>query len=147
MDDELNEIVRSLSQVQPNLAGTLRFFGQWFGRAYDNVHRVTSITADKHDLVVSFDHSEVLRVTDPSGLALHPREKGNISLEPPVVTITRASRVHWDFAKYELKMNPRRRFHIDYRVDGGRLKIDTNVNWYRLDKSEADPSAPAVELY
>ncbi len=145
VDDDPTEIARLLSENRENLAGTLRFFGQWFGRAYDNLHRMTKVTTDREDLVISFDDSEILRVTGPSGLELAFRPNGEQSRQPPLLTIRRASRVHWEFAKYGPE-TPRRRFYIDYRPEGARMNVETNINWFRLDGS-ATSKAAAVELY
>jgi len=45
--------------------GTLRFWGQWFGRPSDNVHSVVGCAAAGDRLEVRFDQKERLVVTRP----------------------------------------------------------------------------------
>lgn len=45
--------------------GTLRMFGDWFGRPMDNNHIVRSVRAEGRDLIVPFDEDEELTITDP----------------------------------------------------------------------------------
>jgi hypothetical protein len=47
--------------------GTLRMFGDWFGRPWDNVHIVRTVRADKRDLIVGFGEDEELAISDPAG--------------------------------------------------------------------------------
>ena len=45
--------------------GSLRVFGDWFGRPMDNVHTVRSAFADGDELVITFHGDEELRLIRP----------------------------------------------------------------------------------
>jgi len=57
------EINRTVSKIK---AGSLRFFGEWFGRPYDNGHQVVSASAVENVLTIRFNEDETLSVWDPS---------------------------------------------------------------------------------
>lgn len=50
--------------------GTARFWGDWFGRPYDNIHIVRSadFCDDEKMLVITFDHSERCIIYHPAGI-------------------------------------------------------------------------------
>lgn len=66
--------------------GTLRVFGDWFGKPYDNWHRPVSAQVVGTSLVVRFDGGEVLTVHEPRG----------VDLDPTTFRVRTASRVRWD---------------------------------------------------
>jgi hypothetical protein len=47
--------------------GTLRIWGDWFGRAHDNRHRVTGATVHGESVTIGFDQGETLTVWGPAG--------------------------------------------------------------------------------
>lgn len=55
--------------------GTLRFWGEWFGRPYDNLHKVRTAQFDTttHELFIYFDY-EVLQIKQPHGICNTERE-------------------------------------------------------------------------
>lgn len=48
--------------------GTMRFYGEWHGRPYDNFHRIANATLENNCLTVYFEHGERLTVIAPSGI-------------------------------------------------------------------------------
>ncbi len=61
------EIANDVSAILPNVnSGTLRSWGQWFGRPYDNVHQLVECHASDDCLRLHFDGGEALSVWNPS---------------------------------------------------------------------------------
>lgn len=57
-----------LGRVLPIRLGTLRVYGDWFGRPMDNIHTAVSVEWTGNELVIAFDEGERLQVTNPSGI-------------------------------------------------------------------------------
>lgn len=76
--------------------GSLRFFGEWFGRPYDNFHRPVSAQLDGNVLVILFDGSEKCTVYDPFGIVNEPND----------FHIERASKVVWEWYNYGREQVP-----------------------------------------
>jgi hypothetical protein len=116
--------------------GTLRMFGDWFGRPMDNIHTARSATARGVDLVIRFDGGEELIVSDP----------GEWEFSPDVFRIGVASRVVWRWHFYGRSKVPENLFTIEHWVDAhGEVHGTSDVNWY---DPVFDPSADeaAAEL-
>ena len=66
----MSDAARIADQIRQGLPtlkrGTLRFWGQWFGRPYDNIHTITGASSDRDALVVNFDNGETLLILRPS---------------------------------------------------------------------------------
>jgi hypothetical protein len=120
----------------------LRFFGDWFGRPYDNRHVLTGATAEKDTLVLRFDGGEVLRVWQPRGLEVRPKSR----YPHPTLVISRASRVHWESYYYGRPHVPTNLRFIDYVAAEGRVHRTTNWEPQLQGESTEDASKSAVEL-
>lgn len=130
---EAARIAEMIMRKVPALkAGSLRFWGQSFGRPLDNVHTVTGATADGESLEVRFDNGETLLVVRPAGWVV----------QDDTFRIDSATRLRWEWNAYG---NPAgRRYFKEYvRDDVGRIEASTDVDWY---VSSLRPSAtePAV---
>jgi hypothetical protein len=127
--------------------GTLRFFGDWFGRPHDNIHLLESATVDQGWLVIHFDGGDVLRVWQPQGLELrlppeHPRDYAS-----PSLVIRKAGRVRWESYYYGRPKGPENLRFIEYVVRGRNVERRSNWEHRLLPKATVDVSSPAVELY
>jgi hypothetical protein len=60
-------IKQRLPEIEP---GTLRFWGEWFGRPYDNKHKLIGCDAEVELLRLHFNEGEVLSVWSPRDLRL-----------------------------------------------------------------------------
>lgn len=80
-------IVRLLPHVK---AGSLRFWGIWFGRPYDNVHAMAGCEASGDLLTVTFDRGEVLRIWSPRGA----------TVTHDLFRIAEAERIRWEWDGY-----------------------------------------------
>lgn len=56
--------------------GTLRFFGNWFGRPMDNYHEIRNVELDNKNNIITltFDQDEELKVWNPSSIQIGKKE-------------------------------------------------------------------------
>lgn len=135
--EEANEIAERINNLLPRIKkGTLRFFGQWFGRPYDNVHTIESAGAKDNFLILIFNEKETLFVWNPSSFKINEDE----------FQIKFASRVFWQWYSYGNSQTPENLYYQDFVVEGDEIKAKTNVDWY---KPNLQPklSEPAVKIY
>lgn len=60
---EAEKISTKINELVPNArSGTIRFFGEWFGRPYDNQHEIIAASATDDVLTVEFSGDEQLAV-------------------------------------------------------------------------------------
>lgn len=95
--------------------GTLRFWGKWYGRPYDNYHRVTSTNFNKvkNIITICFGHTQKCTIFDPE----------NIINENKKFCITGASKIEWE---YEL---------IGVKASGNRKTVYTYIDAHTIEKS------------
>lgn len=117
-------------------AGTLRFWGQWFGRPMDNFHQIVRCEADGDTLRLWFDEGEVLTVDAPVGF----------EASGTTFWIKDAKRVRWEWFYYGRPKTPENLYYEDYIRTAEGISAGTNVDWY---KPNLQPSARerAVELH
>lgn len=116
-------------------SGTLRVFGDWFGRPYDNVHSAVSATADGDLLVVTFDEGERLSVWRPEGVAITRDE----------FRIRAAERVRWEWYSYGDPRTPENLCVEEHWVEGGAVRATSTAHGHT--RAFAPSLAePAVEL-
>lgn len=104
----------------PNMtSGTLRIWGQWFGRPHDNIHTIVNCSADDDVLCVTFDAGESLTIWSPRQALI-----GTDSFR-----VETATRVRWEWFYYGRPQTPENLHYLDYRGDGVTLTASTNVTW------------------
>ncbi len=127
---ELNNVIETVK------SGSLRVFGDWFGRPYDNTHVVRSAVAEGDELVLGFDKQETLRIDCPADWRFSQHE----------FRIEHARRVIWSWFYYGREQTPENQFTETHWVDAdGLVQRSSNVNGYQptLSQTRADV---AVEL-
>jgi hypothetical protein len=102
-------------------SGSLRFWGEWFGRPYDNVHRVVRCVAEGDSLVVEFDAGERLTVRSPEGVTANRN----------AFCIRNATLVRWEWFYHGRPRAPENRYFCEYVRNGLRITASTNVDWYK----------------
>ena len=133
---EVKDIAGYLQERLPRLkTGSLRFWGSWFGRPYDNSHKAVGFTSEGEILSVRFNDDESLQVWSPHGV--HADER--------TFRIDDAARVRWEWFYYGRPKTPANRYFFDYVKSDGRVTVQTNVDWY-TPAQDADIHAPAVEV-
>jgi hypothetical protein len=133
---EATEIAERIASALPDLKrGTLRMFGDWFGRPWDNLHTIVAAEAEENCLILHFDEGETLRVWEPGG------DEADASL----FRIWRASRVLWQWYAYGRPHLPQHRYFIEYVREDSAISVASDVNWY-TPRFEPTLTAPAVEI-
>ena len=115
--------------------GSLRFWGEWFGRPLDNDHRVVSCDVEENALRVRFNEGEILRVWSPR----------NAIVSPDTFKIMDADRVRWEWFYYGRPQIAANLHFMDFSKTEAAIAASTNANWAPLNLK---PSAehPAVEI-
>jgi hypothetical protein len=134
--DEAEHIADRIREALPRLKrGTLRFWGVWFGRPYDNLHSLVGCESKQEILRVYFNEDEILTVWVPSGLVL----------DESTFQIRNAERVRWEWFAYGRPKTLANRFFKDLVKNGNTVVASTNVDWYTPDL-RTNLSLPAVEI-
>jgi hypothetical protein len=106
-------------------SGTLRFWGDWFGRPMDNVHIVTEVRLDEKDnkLTLRFSNNEVCTIFDPVNIVSTDKQ----------FCILDASKITWQWYSYGLE-HPNNLNLIDYeKVDPSCVVIKTKQGTKKID--------------
>lgn len=101
-------------------SGTLRVFGDWFGRPMDNWHTVVGAESDGERLIVRFDQGERLTVWAPDGVVITSDR----------FRIARASRVRWEWYYYGRPPAPENLCAVEHWVDGSTVHASRTAAWY-----------------
>ena len=60
-----------INDLEEKPAGTLRFFGKWFGRPYDNHHKILKCHVKEEILEIEFDAGETVKISEPEDIILN----------------------------------------------------------------------------
>jgi hypothetical protein len=101
-------------------AGSLRFWGEWFRRPYDNLHRIERCTVRGSTLIIEFDDGGKLSVANPDGL----------KLSATAFEMREASSVRWEWYYYGRPQTPENLYFFEYIRRGSEIEATTNVDWY-----------------
>jgi YD repeat-containing protein len=127
-----DEIRKALPQINP---GSLRFWGVWFGRPYDNLHRIVASEHNSGVLRLRFNEEELLTVWSPVGL----------TLDISVFEIEDAQRVLWEWFSYGSPKTPANRFFYDFVKTPETIVASSNVNSF-VPNLKTDSTLPAAEI-
>ena len=97
-------------------SGTLRFFGDWFGRPYDNFHIPVSAELSENVLTICFNNGEKCTVYDPLGVI---NETDDFHVE-------RASKIVWEWYYYGKEQAPENLCRLEYTFVGGAVSVVYN---------------------
>ncbi len=117
-------------------SGSLRFFGDWFGRPYDNYHQIISIAATDNSLIMTFNDDERLYVFDPSDIQITKNE----------FCIKYSSKVRWEWFSYGMEKTQKNKYFIEYTRLINEIVGETNIDWYEK-QFDIDKNEPAVRMY
>lgn len=116
-----SQIVSSVASLQPDVKrGTLRFWGVWFGRPWDNVHRIVSCDADGNTLTMGFDNGETLTIVNPT----------RFKIDKKTFRIRFADRIVWEWYFYGRPAVPENLYRVEYLRKGLRIVGKSNADWY-----------------
>jgi hypothetical protein len=137
--ERLAELIRrQLPAIEP---GTLRFWGEWFGRPYDNAHRLVSCDAQADLLHMHFNEGEILSVWAPRDLYIGPGRPNS----QPILRIMDAERVRWEWFSYGRPHVAANRCFRDFVKTADGITTTTNVEGH-VSKPIPAPAAAAVEM-
>lgn len=69
--EKFTEIINALEEKP---VGTLRFYGEWFGRPYDNHHKITGCCFKEDILKIKFDAGETVNISKPDNIIFNDKE-------------------------------------------------------------------------
>jgi hypothetical protein len=133
----VKEVTRVIQNALPRFkGGSLRIWGHWFGRPYDNIHVPVVCEVDGEVLRVRFNEGEMLTVWSPLGALV---DEGTFR-------IGEAARVRWEWFYYGRPKTSENLYFEDFVLENGRVSATTNTDWYTPDFHDADAARPAVEI-
>lgn len=130
--DLTTAIVEQVASLRP---GSLSFWGNWFGRPYDNNHRILHAHSIGAAVIIQFDRGETLVIDTP----------GDWSLEKGLLVVRRAKHLRFLWFDYGRLPSPETLHFEEYRRADDELSFATDLASRRLAKL-SDNSA-AVELH
>src|ERR1700733_4192015 len=125
---EAERMARSIEQRLPDIEpGTLRFWGEWFGRPYDSQHRLIACDAEADLLRLRFNEGEVLSISAPRDLHIGPsRLHGQ-----PILRIKEADRIRWEWFYYGRPRVAANLYFEEFVKTSRGVEATTNVDWYK----------------
>jgi hypothetical protein len=130
------QIAARIAGALPSLkTGTLRFWGEWFGRPYDNNHKIIGCDARGDLLHIRFDEGESLHLWSPQQSELDHR----------TFRIQNAARVRWEWFAYGHRKTEQNLYFMDFTRIDERIDAETNIDWY-MPSLRPTLLAPAVEI-
>ena len=133
---EAQQMAANVSACLPNVkAGALCFWGEWFGRPYDNIHQIVSCEAEGEVLKLHFNEDETLFVWLPRGL----------KADQKTFRISDAAKVRWEWFYYGRPKVESNRYFMEFTKHGNAITATTNVNWY-VPHLEPNQTSAAVEM-
>src|ERR1700676_1853862 len=131
-----DSIADRINAALPNVkAGSLRMWGEWFGKPYDNFHSISPSSAGGSRLMLEFDGEETLTIENPEGL----------KISATVFSIRSASAVRWEWFYYGRTHTEDNRYHYQFARIGSVIEAQSNVDWYKPNLSPS-PDKNAAEL-
>jgi hypothetical protein len=130
------EIAAQIQQLFPHVhSGTLCYWGVWFGKPYDNYHRIVRAEADGDCLTLHFNEEETLRVWHPCGCEIDERQ----------FIIWSASRVLWQWYWYGRPHTPDHLMSEEFVREGEIISFQSTFPYQ--DAKTPSVHEPAVQIH
>lgn len=71
---EAMELIKEINNLEEKPEGSLRFYGEWFGRPYDNYHKILECVFKDGILKIKFDAGETIKIWNPNNIILNKNE-------------------------------------------------------------------------
>ena len=99
--------------------GTLRFWGNWFGRPMDNYHQIKGVdfSNDQKILKLTLDEGEVITIWNPSKIEIGPKE----------LHIKKADKILLEWFSYGAEKIEENFLFDSYTNDGIKVYFETNL--------------------
>jgi hypothetical protein len=134
--NETEEIAYRIHKSIPNVKkGSLRFYGEWFGRPHDNTHTLVRGEVENDRLRLFFDQGEILSIWFPRGL----------SIDKSTFKIKTATRVRWEWYYYGRSQVSSNLYFMEFERSGLGITASSNIDSYQ---PSLNPTIfhPAVEI-
>jgi len=107
MNDNGSVIEKLKADINNIKMGSLKFWGEWFGRPMDNCYRITRIDfyGEENKLEFSFDAGEKLTVWNPL----------RIESSSSILTIRDAQKLRWEWFNCGKPQTCRNIYYIEYQ--------------------------------
>jgi hypothetical protein len=116
------EIAKDISAILPHVKrGALRFWGEWFGRPFDNYHWLVACDATDDCLRLRFNEDEILAVWNPADVVITETK----------FRIGSATALRWTWYYYGRSKTPENLRYKDYAQHDGRIDFRTNSDTIR----------------
>ena len=113
------EMAATINGCLPHVkVGTLRFWGEWFGRPYDNVHRLVECSTERDVLILRFNEGESLTLWAPRELTADER----------TFRIADAERIRWEWFSYGRPKVAQNRFYMEFTKEGSAVTVATDFH-------------------
>jgi hypothetical protein len=130
-------ISKIINETLPNVkGGTLRFYGEWFGRPMDNYHKLIDSKSMSDILILHFDNKEKLIVFEP---AIYRIDNNHFIIE-------RSSGLVWQWYYYGQPLVNENLRTIKYIVDNNVIPYTLQDNLKIPSVKLANKAFPAVEI-
>lgn len=134
--NETEEIADRIQKAIPNLKkGSLRFWGEWFGRPHDNMHTLVRGEVENDCLRLFFDQNETLSIWFPRGL----------SINKSTFKISTATKLRWEWFYCGQPQVASNLYFMEFERSGTGVTASSNIDFYQ---PNLNPTTihPAVEI-
>ena len=101
-------IAEKINEMIPNIkSGSLRFYGEWFGRPMDNIHQITKAENSNNVLIIHFMENEILSIISPE----------LFQISDSAFVIKKSNGLIWQWYYYGLDKIAKNLMVINYFVD------------------------------
>lgn len=116
--------------------GSLCFFGHWFGKPYDNCHRLEVATFSRltNTLTLTFNEKETLTISNPQGIFEYENK----------LTIGSADQIYWKWYSYGKPQTNNNQYFIEIVKHDNTLSGKTNTDWYKEEFKDLNLKSPAL---
>ena len=115
--------------------GSMRFWGEWFGRPYDNFHKPLSAEFNGGVLTIRFDGGEQCTVYDPSVIVNEPND----------FHVERASKIAWEWYYYGKERAPENLCRWEFTLIDNAVSLKCSGTSQKC-ASNADPREYALQM-
>ncbi|MCP9752413.1 hypothetical protein [Ferruginibacter sp. HRS2-29] len=122
--------------IQPQLTGSVCFWGQWFGKPNGHLCTIISAAYDEAsgELRLSFSGNQLLSVFEPE----------NISIEDDLLTIGDARKVRMEWPDAGKDGRLKNRLYYEFNRLGKKVTGISNIHWSSIDQTSLSVNRPAV---
>ena len=131
--------MKIIDYIEIEKSGTLRFWGNWFGKPYDNFHHVVHVDFDTetNSLILYFDMGEICIIENPDGIVNNAH----------TFRIHKASSITWQWYSYGYIPRPEMICMETYLyIDSNTVQMSREGNLDRESKTIDPQNYNALEI-